>query len=216
MRSTATPHGFAAFDGAELRKARESEPSSYKNYAGVLEDNLLYFVPRPKMPRFLGRVDTLFHSLLINWPIAVADFRRKLGILTLRVRKAKSHRNGMWMVLNATVVLETVSDEASAAQIRASCHRIITSASRAARRSHPWWFPVQWLPLGWARVAVFCKDHRKRRLESYGLGPDLVCTVQVRRLKHVKAPDILGSSIEQKGPYRIAWNSAWTKNHGRS
>jgi hypothetical protein len=134
-----------------------------------------------------------------------------LGASTIHVRRAASHQNGMWAILNAAVVLETVSGEVSAAQIRTACHRILTSASHAARRAHPWWSLIRWLPLGWARIAVFCKDHRKRGMNSYGLGPDLVCTVQVRRLKRVKVPDILGSCIEQRGPYRIAWNRAWTE-----
>jgi hypothetical protein len=117
----------------------------------------------------------------------------------------------VWVILHAAVVLEAVSGDISAAQVRTDCHRILRGASRAARRSLPWWSLVRWLPLGWSRVAVFCKDHRKRRLGSYGLGQDLVCTVQTRRLKRVKAPDILNSRIEQRGLYRIAWNRAWTE-----
>ena len=209
LHSPAAPNGFAAFDGTRLRQVREAGPSSYQDYTGVLENNLLFFVPRLKLPRFLGRFDTLLHSFAIRWPIAVSEFRRRLGTSTVHVRRAASHRNGLWAILNATVVLETVSGEVSVAQVRTACHRILASASRAARRSHPWWSLVRWLPLGWARVAVFCKDRRKRRLDSYGLGPDLVCTVQFSRLKRVRAPNLLGSRIEQSGPYRIAWNRAW-------
>jgi hypothetical protein len=209
LRSPAAPTGFAAFDGIKLRKVREFGSSSYEDYSGVLEDNLLFFVPRPKLPRFLGRLDTLFQSLAIHWPVAVAELRRRVGTSGFSVRRTASHRNGVWAILNAVVVLETTSDEVSVAQIQMACRSILKLASRAARRSHPWWSVVRWLPLGWARVAVFCQDHRKRRLASYGLGQDLVCTVQLERLKRVKAPDISGSRIEQRGPYRIAWNRAW-------
>jgi len=48
-----------------------------------------------------------------------------------------------------------------------------------------------------------------RKLESYGLGPDLIGTVQIQKIKRIKAPDIIGSSIEQIGKFRFAWNKAW-------
>jgi hypothetical protein len=214
LRSHAVPNGFAAFDGHKLKQARESGASSYADYSGVLEDNLLFFLPRPKLPRFLGRIDTILQSFATNWPLAVAEFRRRLGMSVICVRRSISHRSGVWAILNASIFLEAVNGEVSAAQVRASCRRIISGASRIARRSHPWWSLVRWLPLGWARVAVFRKDHRKRRLVNYGLGPDLVCTVQVSRLKRIKAPDILGSSIETRGRYRIAWNRTWIEDIG--
>jgi hypothetical protein len=212
LRSPASPSGFAAFDGLKLRQVREDGPSSFHDYRGVLENDLLFFVPRLKLLRLPGWLDTLRQSFAIRWPFAVAEFRRRLGRPSVHARTATVHRISLWAILNGTVVLDLGREEISAAQVKASCHRILTAASRTAQRSLPLWSLTRWLPLGWARVSVFRRDYRKRRLASYGLGPDLICTVQLRRFRCVKAPDILDSRIEQSGRYRIAWNRSWTES----
>lgn len=62
-------------------------------------------------------------------------------------------------------------------------------------------------PLGLAHVSVFSRDLRLRRLKSYGLGPDLICTLSQYRDPRKKIIDILGSRVEIHRGVRIAWNS---------
>ena len=52
------------------------------------------------------------------------------------------------------------------------------------------------------------------RLNSgFGLGRNLVCTIQVKRIQRIRSPDIMGSTVEQLGGYRIAWNRAWLEEN---
>jgi hypothetical protein len=72
-----------------------------------------------------------------------------------------------------------------------------------------------YLPLGYAHVAVFRRDYRRRRLSGFGLGNDLVCTVRLQRIRRIKSPDVLGSTVETMGKWRIAWNKAWLETRGQ-
>jgi hypothetical protein len=56
---------------------------------------------------------------------------------------------------------------------------------------------------------VYRKDYRARRLKSFGLGSDLVCTVRFQRMSRIRSPDILGSTVESAGRWRVAWNKSW-------
>lgn len=67
----------------------------------------------------------------------------------------------------------------------------------------------RFFPLGFAKLHIYKSDYRRRKLINFGLSDDLICTVQVKRLKEVKLPDIKDSTIEIIGKYRIAWNKQW-------
>jgi hypothetical protein len=94
-------------------------------------------------------------------------------------------------------------------EIRASCGAVIRAAVRLARERCSRTDTARYLPLGFARVHVFANDYRARRLLSFGLGSDLICTVQVRRLRKMLLTSIADSELEQHGRYRINWNRAW-------
>jgi len=63
------------------------------------------------------------------------------------------------------------------------------------------------LPLGYARISLFEKDYRKRRIVSFGLNKELIGTIQMKKIKRIKVPDIFNSTIDVKGKYRFAWNN---------
>jgi hypothetical protein len=186
---TAWP-GFAAFDGNILRQLRESGAAEVHQYASAMEKTGFFYAPRPALPRLLGRIDTLIHSFRLRWP------------LTLR------------QILNGAVVIIGLQNETAARIIRSHRRRIIRIAARGAKSSASWLNPARYLPLGYARIAVFSEDLRRRRLSSFGLGPQLVCTIQLQRIRRIKSPDIMGSTIEVSGSWRIAWNRAWIESGG--
>ncbi len=207
--------GWAAFNGKELQRLRESDTAEIPDYATAFEEVGLFYVPRPALPRFLGRLDTLLHSFRIQWPLAAQQIRENLGIPNIVSRDAHMHRNSWGFVLRGAAVIEGLTNESAADTIRAQRHRIIRKAAKQARSSTSWLNLVRYLPLGYARIAVFSKDFRCRRLSSFGLGPELICTVQFQRIRRIKSPDIMGSSIEANGNWRIAWNRAWIESGGR-
>ena len=205
--------GWAAFNGRRLRALRERGTDALSKYQGILEDNLFSYEPRPTMPALLAKVDTYATSIRINLPIAVRKLRDSLGIPTMFFRVATLHRNSWGAVLWGSVVLEGVADQELVGVIRDNCGRIVKKGKRNARRTSGFNF-AGLLPIGYAQINVFRRDYRRRRLSSFGLGDDLVCTVRLQRISRIRAPDIFESTIETRGKWRIAWNKAWLDSVG--
>ncbi len=210
LHSTKSLPGWAAFDGKELERIRKKGPNTIKDYKGVLIDNLIFFVPKFKLSRFLGRIDTLIHSFRLHFPSAFDKFHEQLNHIKFYVRNVSIHKNGWRLVLRGSVII-IEDDKDIEVGLKKSAKRIIKKAFRKAKREEKYFF-VKFLPLGYVRLAIFCKDHRIRKLENYGLGPNLVGTIQIQRIKRIKAPDILGSLIENVGAVRFAWNKAWLES----
>ena len=215
LRSEKALPGFAAFDGGALKRVRVAGPSDMSDYKGVLVDDLIMYSPRIKLPRIMGKLDTQLQAAKVHFPIAATEIRRSLNRPVLLARAASMHRNGRFSVLSGSVVISPSDGEASTQMVRSSCGRIIAKVRSLARKRLRTTDPARFLPVGWGRVAVFRRDFRERRLRSFGLGADLICTVQVQRLQRVRAPDIVGSTIEEVGRYRIAWNKAWLDDVGK-
>jgi hypothetical protein len=211
LRSPMALPGFAGFSGPRLARIRSRGPRSIEDYRNVREENVpLLYVPRLKLPRVLGRVDSLIRAFQINLPAARASLRERLGRPEIVVRTGAIHRNGAWVVLNGAVVLRTPRGRPNRDSVRRACKQVISKTlSHARATSCAKLGLTRVLPLGFARVSVLERDYRKRRLASFGLGPDLICTVQLQRIARIRCPDIFDSTIEQIGPFRIAWNKAW-------
>lgn len=206
IRSEKSGPGFAAIDGVKLKQVREKGTARLEEYHGVIVDNLIFYVPNIKLPQFMNKIETIWIYLRMHWPLIFADIRRNAGWPTYTVREARIHRNGWGVVLQGSIYISNYSGDISEA-IRKSCYGIIRKSLTTARRQASMSDSTKYLPLGYARISVFCEDHRLRQLN--GLRNDLVCTVQVQRIRRIKAPDIFGSTIEKRGRYRIAWNRAW-------
>lgn len=215
LRSSKGWPGWAAFDGVRLRQARESGATGVHDFAVALEEGGFFYVPRPPLPRVLARLDTLSHSLRVHWLFALRQISDNLGRVPLAARDAKMHRNSWGYVLGGAVVISGLDAANAAAVIRSNRRRILKAAARAARAEQSLLSIVRYLPLGYARVAVLSSDFRRRRLSSFGLNPELVCTVKLQRIRRIKSPDIMGSTIEASGKWRIAWNRAWIDSGGQ-
>lgn len=201
--------GWAAFDGRKLLEIREKGSKMLADYQGALENNLVFYSPKPRLPRFLGILDTFIHSFRIHWPLMLSDIRSKFGWPDVRVRLSKIHRSGWGCVLNGAVVISATRESYGQDVIRANCGRIIRAVLSDARKNVSLTDTTRYLPLRYARISIFRQNYRKRRLRSFGLGADLVATVQVKRVTRIRALDIYGSQIETRGRYRIAWNGNW-------
>ena len=214
LRSAKALPGGAGFDGKELQRLREAGAAEVADYATAFKEGGFFYVPIPALPRFLAKLDTLLHSFRLNWPLGLQKMRENLGIPNIVSRNATMHRNGWGFVLNGDVVMEGLTNNSAANTIRAHRSRIISTAAKLARSAAGWLNLVRWLPLGYAYIAVFSKDHRRRRLRSFGLGPELICTIRLQRIRRIKSGDIIGSTVEVDGHWRIAWNRAWIESGG--
>lgn len=214
LRTKKALPGWAAFNGESLREIRESGATEVHEYADAL-DGPIFYVPAVKLPRLLARIVTLAQSMRLQWPIAREEIRVNLQLPDVLGRQAKMHRNGWRYVLNGAVVLPDSEADTVADTIRARRRRIIRHAARTAKAATPRLSLARYLPLGYARIAVLSSDFRRRRLNGFGLGPELICTVQLQRIRRIKSPDIMGSTIESSGKWRIAWNRKWIESGGR-
>ncbi len=201
--------GWAAFDGARLVSSISRGERPVESAARSLEDGIVFYVPRVRLPQLLGKAETMAHSLRLHWPLAMAGLRSQRRLPHIEVRSFELHRQGLRSVLHASVVITSEGGAIDQQLVRDSCRAVMRAASRAARRAMPMLRLTRYLPVGWARVAVFRRDYRRRVLESFGLRPDLVCTVGVKRIARIRAPDISGATLERFGRYHIAWNAAW-------
>jgi len=201
--------GWAAFDGHKLASGIAAAEPPIDSAASSLEQNLVFYVPPLRLPRPLGKAETILHSIRLRWPLLMSELSTRRQLPRIRVRAAKIHRNGRRSVLNASVVITSEVAAVDKALVRNSCPRIVRAALRAARSATHRTELTRYLPLGYARIAVFSRDFRQRRLESYGLGADLIGTIGIKRIARIRAPDIFGSTPEEYGPYHIAWNAAW-------
>ena len=208
LQSPKAWRGWAAFDGTKLRNLRESGASDLSQYRGVVEDDLIFYVPRPALPPILGKIDTYVKSFRLNMPLAWKQVRENLGIPGIECRNASVHRNSWGAVLRADVVIEDIDEKAAAGIIRRFRRRIVRSALQHARRTSRRTV-ASFLPVGYAQIAVFRRDYRRRRLSGFGLHEDLIGTVRLQRISRIKSPDIRGATIEIIGKWRIAWNQAW-------
>lgn len=209
IRAEGSWPGWSAFDGNMLRMLREQQSCSMEDYAAAIENNLVFHVPRFHFSTVSGRIETLAIAFRIYFPLAVADFRKQLGLAEVCVRSVEIHRNSWGSVVNGSVFISESAGKVEKDTIRKSCGRIVRKALSHARRETSRISATRYMPLGFARIAVFQNNYRKRRLSGFGLGADLICTVQVQRLGRIRSPDIMGSTIENYGKYRIAWNRAW-------
>ncbi|MFC5050319.1 hypothetical protein ACFPK9_06820 [Rubritalea spongiae] len=215
LRSSKALPGWAAFDGKKLATLRKAPESNLESYKGILEDDLLFYSPHLKLPRWLCRLDTLLQSFRIQWALAWKQQRKERQIPTIICRGASVHRNGWRLVLRGHVFLPELEVLPVEETIRTWRRRITRVALKEARRNSPGIGLSRFLPLGYSRISVIRKDFRKRRLASFGLSKDLVCTVQLQKINRIKSPDILGSTIETHGPWRIAWNRSWRIEEGQ-
>ena len=201
--------GWAAFDGNALRQIRETGATEVHEYAGAMEKNGFFYVPHPALPRLLGKLESLVQICRLHWPIMLRQIRANLQMPNIVSRDAKTHRNQWGYVLNGGVVISKLQNETAAQIIRAHKLRIVRAAAKQARESKSWCDITRYLPLGYARISVFSQDFRCRRLKGFGLGPELICVLQLNRLHRIRVPDIIDSTVESSGNWRIAWNRAW-------
>lgn len=207
IRSPKSLPGWAAFDGQKLRIIRENGPKSFEDYKGVCD--LVFYVPKRKLPKILLRFETYYTSYNIHKRLFVENFKLQQKIPDIYVRNTTIHRNGSKAVLRGSVFISNFQEQEPQDIIRRYKRKIIKKSLKNARKDLRYRDICKYLFLGYARISVFIKNYRKRKLNSFGLGHDLLCTIEIKRIGRIKAPDIFGSTIEQKGRYRIAWNKSW-------
>lgn len=215
IRSQTSTLGCVSFDGKKLKKVGEKPDSSLIDYIGAIENHLI-FKKRFRWLKLLERISTLFVSFKLNWVVFKTNIKRQISIPRISIRFSNIHRNGWGIVLNSKVFIENPNGEITKDYLKRWSRKIVLKSLHHARSKCSIIKLFRYLPLGYAHISVFKKDYRRRRLSIFGLESDLVCVIQIKKIKRIQCPDIYKSEIETFGKYHFAWNRSWLEeiSHG--
>ena len=196
--------GWAAFDGSKLCKLRNKHIDNIQDYYTTLES--IYFHPKFKLPRFVFKVVTFFSIIWINLPITLLEFNEKFYKLSIKPRDVKIHQNKFHSVISGSVIVKPNSNIPIDELIRNYSGSIIRKTIKKARKKAKITDISKYLPVGYLRISIYSKDFRVRKLKNSGLIPELLCTIELKRLRRIQTIDIIGGRPEKINKYRIVWN----------
>ncbi|MEX0287716.1 MAG: hypothetical protein AB3N14_01260, partial [Flavobacteriaceae bacterium] len=201
--------GWAAYNGDVLKNLREKNSHDLLEYAEALEDKLLFFLPRFKIPKFLGVLLSFIKVFKANFKFLYNVNTNFKFIRKFKVRDTKIHRRKLSVVINdASIVIRPELRTDAINLIRKEYKKMIRHASRKSKKELKFPFS-RFLPIQYIRITVYEKDHRIRKLRGSGLIDTLVCSIEVNNSKKIKTIDFLGGIVEHRGKYRIVWNGQW-------
>jgi len=140
-------------------------------------------------------------------PLMLRKIKDEFSTLSISVRKTQIHRNRCHVVVNAQVFVKQNQCVSLRKLIRDNCSRIVRRVVKHTRKNEPRYNLLRFLPVGHVRLGIYSKDFRVRKLGVSGLIPELLCTIQLKKLKRIKCPDILGGKPEIIKNFRVVWNS---------
>lgn len=201
--------GWAGFDGKILKRERLKNSKTLIGYNGALEDNLLYFSPKYKIPKVFNKLIRFIRICKIMMPI---EFHRNTNYYFKRkyeLREAKSFRRGLSIIINDPSVCINSDFKGNVIElIRNDYKKIIRYAIKYSKKEmNSWW--AKYLRTQYIRVTIYDTDLRKRQLRGSGLIDSLVCSITLNRSTTIKNIDLIGGKLEEKGLYRIVWNGKW-------
>ena len=198
--------GWAAFDGSELNRLRTQKDSKLEDYVNTLEDRLIFFNPKFKLPRFIYRIATMISVIKIMFPIKWREFKETHEPLSIDARDTKIHSKKIHSIINVNVVITSNSNIPIYDLIRTYCSYIVRKSIKTARKKEKVTNFSKYLPLGYLQIYIYSEDFRIRKLRSSGLIPELLCTIEFKRLRRIRTVDIYGGIPEIIKKFRIVWN----------
>jgi len=207
--------GWFIFDGKKLKDIHKKLDSKIEDYLTALEDYLI-IKKQNIFSKSLNRIATLLMSFKLHWEICKTEMKRQFGIPSISIRISKIHRNSWGLVLNSKVFIENPNGEITKDYTKRLCKKIVRKSLQHARGQCSIINFYRYLPLGYAHISVFKKDYRRRRLSNFGLESDLVCVIQIKKIKRIRCLDIYKSETETLGKYHFAWNRSWLEEVSRN
>ncbi len=205
--------GWAGFDGPKLRDLREralnDDDIELVDYGDAIDASGIFFIPAVKLPVVLFRIWSLLQSFCIVSKGLLQQHHDSQGLPDVSVRKVAIHRNGAHCVVNGSVVIRPREETDVKDFLRKRCRWIVRRAVRSARKQAQFYHLSRYLRAGFVRLSIYCQDFRGRDLGANGLIPDLVATIEFKKLKRIRTVDINGGQPESLSGCRIVWNRAW-------
>jgi len=206
LNSKYSLNGWAAFDGDKLHNAIASGSIQLEDYKEALENNLIFFVPKIKLPAVLFKIPTYLSIMKTLYTTYRQKLKYSQTTLWIEPRRTSIHNRGFWAIIDASTAVMQNSAAPIGDLIRTHCKQIVKKTIKIAKKQARWLEPAKYLPVDFIRIGVFRKDFRARQLKGPGLIPELLCTIEVNKLKVVNTIDIAGGVLETIGNFRIVWN----------
>lgn len=217
----ASPHGWgklgwAGFDGPKLQELRKralhDEDIQLVDYVAAIDSSGIFFVPAVKLPEALLQVGSLLQSFRVAKGEFLERFHASLGLPDIEIRKVTIHRSGAHCVVNGSVVIRPRPGTDLQEFLRHRCRWVVRRAVHAARKQARYGELARYLRTGYVHLSIYCRDFRTRHLGANGLIPDLVGTIEFKRLKQVRTIDINEGQPQVVSSCRIVWNRAWLED----
>ena len=201
--------GWAGFDGKILRRERLKNRNNLNAYKGVLEGNLLFFIPKIKLPKLIRKFINILTIVKYNFPIEYHKVTNYIFKRKYELRETKPFRKGFSIIINdPSIFIYPEHNEHIINLVRKDYKKIVRYAIKKSKKElRP--KITRYLRTNHIRVTVYDTDLRKRHLRDSGLIDSLVCSITLNRSKKRKDIDFIGGKLEQKGKYRIVWNINW-------
>lgn len=205
-----SPTGWAAYNGTKFRELRERNETKFEAYKGVLEDDLIFFGPKFKFPKFIYKVGTFLSIIKTTLPLAWKKYLDTYFPKPIVIRETQIHSKGSFTVIqDPSVVIKRQFQNDIQQFIRNNKKKIVTQTIKYSRKQCNRLSLTRYLPVRYIRVFIYDTDKRVRNLRNSGLIPQLVATIEVNTSMRIPTIDISGGTPEQHGKYRIVWNKRW-------
>lgn len=209
LNSKYSINGWAAYNGLILKKGRILNNDNLNDYKEVLEGNLLYFIPKIKIPKFIRSLINLFSIIKSNFQIEYHKITNNIFKKKYEIRDTKPFRRGFSIIINDPSIYILPEFESEIINMIQEGYKKIISYSIKQSKKRLKYRVFKFLPTSYIRITIYEKDLRKRQLRSSGLIENLVCSITVNNSNKIKNIDFIGGKVEQKGKYRIVWNKNW-------
>ncbi|GAH33515.1 unnamed protein product, partial [marine sediment metagenome] len=210
LKSKYSLPGWAAYDGKILKRERLKNSDDLDSYKGVLEENLLFFIPKIRVPKVFRKLIRFLSIARKTFPIEYHKSTNYIFKRKYELRETKPFRRGISIIISdPSLFVYPEHKENIVELIRKDYKRITRYAIRKSKKELNF-IPSRFLKTKYIRVTIYDTDLRKRQLRGSGLIDSLVCSITVNKSRKIRNIDFIGGKLEEKGKYRIVWNGKWT------
>ncbi|GAF04652.1 hypothetical protein [Saccharicrinis fermentans] len=201
--------GFAGFNTDKLCQLRKHESSQIEDYKGVMEDNLLFFIPKWKLPKLFYKIGTYRMILKSSLGSYLESIQSHKLSNRYRYKESSSHSKGRYLI--SPRVSYYINGKVDNEDIKSNAQNIIRLAKKHSKSSYKKFSFKRFLRVRYTRVFIYTTDARVREFINRGLPPSLVCVINMNQTKTIKAPLTYGK-VESCKNYEIIWNENYNNN----
>lgn len=198
--------GWSGFIGPELKRLRLKNDSKVQDYKKSIENGLIFFRPKIRIPNFIFKLLDFFRILKNKFIIRSKERNENRVDFDIIPRYFTIHRNVFHSVIRGRIVIESDSIDQIDKLIRANLRVIVRKSVSTSRKNLKKSYFLKLLHIGYIRLGIYSQDFRKRKLKNSGLIPELICTIEIKKLKRIETIDIVGGKPEINNKFRIVWN----------